>query len=154
MRLFSSSATLGSVALLCAGTDCSSDANNDDCSCPSYPQSPQVAIELPCGTPARPTVALSGVCAGSEEEQDDRLVFGSNTAGTCHVALTFANGSTYAKDVEFSQGWLPCGSDPHGCGSYVVATGLPEEGPFQELVTGASCADAGVSVGSLDAGGE
>jgi len=94
------------------------------CFCPATGIWPLVTIELPCTTTPLPTMTLSGACAGTGGEQNGQLVFGANVAGSCHVALTFADGSTYSTDVEFSGKWLACGADPHGCGEALYPEGL------------------------------
>jgi hypothetical protein len=49
----------------------------------------------------------------------------------------FANGTTSSTDITFASQWLPCGSEPHGCGEGVTAT--------PSLVTvGNQCVDSGV----------
>jgi hypothetical protein len=76
--------------------------------------------------------------------EQGELAFGANAAGACHVNLTFANGSTYSTDVEFSGQWLPCGPNPHGCGEKITPAG---PGFPVILTTGNQCEDAGVVPG-------
>jgi hypothetical protein len=101
-------------------------------------------ILLPCGT-GTPVLALSGVCAGTEGEQSAQLTFGSTGAGTCHVALTYADGTGYTTDVEFTGQWRACGSDPHGCGEQFAPVRLPTEpgGYLDVLAVGDACVDGG-----------
>jgi hypothetical protein len=123
------------------------------CNCPTYGV-PQAVIALPCGTPALPlpTLTLSGVCAGTGGQEEGQLAFGSNEAGTCHVALTYANGETYSADVEFTGQWLACGSDPHGCGELIEpALPTPSDSVFPTLFVPPQCGEDG---GLADAGSD
>jgi hypothetical protein len=116
------------------------------CSCPATGLWPLVAVELPCAAPPLPTMALTGVCAGTGGVQSGQLVFGAKDGGDCHVVLTFADGATYATDVSFSGQWLACGSNPHGCGEQINPVGLPRPsfgGLEGVLVVDVGCADAG-----------
>jgi hypothetical protein len=119
-------------------------AGPQECGCPDIIISPLVMILLPCGT-ATPVLALSGVCAGTGGEQSGQLTFGSTGAGTCHVELTYADGTTYTTDVEFTGQWRACGSDPNGCGEQFAPVGLPTEpgGYLDVLSVGDACVDGG-----------
>ncbi len=125
---------------------CSAFGSSENCHCPATGIWPLVVIEPTC--PALPTVTLTGVCAGTEGTEDGEIVFGANNGGTCHVQLVFADGATYATDIEFTSEWLACGSNPHGCGDLIAPAGLPEapDRPNTALLSVASycsLADAG-----------
>jgi hypothetical protein len=124
---------------------------DETCNCPAGTVVPQIMIRLPCGVTTLPTLTLSGVCAGTGGEQEGSLTFGSYSTGTCQVELTFADGSMQSTTVEFDGEWLPCGSDPHGCGQTVFPGGLPANPmgyPFDVLQIGKAC----VVDGAGDAG--
>jgi hypothetical protein len=142
MRSLSFLLVLLPVALVLGGTDCSSDGQ---CSCSAL-ASPPIAVDLPCGTSA-PTVALSGVCAGSEQVSDGQLKFGSTVPGSCHVDVTFADGSMFSTDVTFTQQWVACGSDPHGCGGYVLGE-LPDGSALSQMTRGPACVGPGTADGA------
>jgi hypothetical protein len=107
------------------------------CNCPDGTSG--VAVTLPCGT-TQATMVLSGVCAGTGTEQNGALSFFGTSPGSCHVALTFSNGTTFSTDVEFAGGeWLACGSDPHGCGQVVFPMNLPGGEGSYTLSAGSPC---------------
>jgi hypothetical protein len=62
------------------------------------------------------------------------LLVASGAAQTCRVELTLSNGTTHAVDATFYARWLPCGSDPQGCGLAVEAS--PPEINLVECDTG------------------
>jgi len=131
----------------------------ETCFCPATGIWPLVMIALPCGTTTTPTMTLAGVCAGTGGEQSGQLVFGANAAGSCNVELTYADGSTYATDVEFTGQWLACGSNPRGCGEQISPSGLSAgDGVTSVLVAGPQCAapvlgNGGDASASTDAAG-
>jgi hypothetical protein len=124
-----------SGALLLAA--CSGSSGAATCNCPADIISPLVEIDLPCGV-RPPSMTLSGVCAGTAGEQDGHLVLGAYEGGTCHVALTFADGSTRSVDIQFSTNDLACGCEQ------LSVDDLPRA-PSQlaALVVGSSCEDGG-----------
>lgn len=101
---------------------CTVSGSSETCNCPDTGIWPLVVIEPTC--PVAPEITLTGVCAGTEGTQGGEIVFGANGNGSCHVQLLFADGSTYATDVEFTSEWLACGSNPHGCGDLITPMGL------------------------------
>ena len=131
---------LGPLLVCLFLTDAGLTAEPQECGCPNITSSPLVMILLPCGT-TTPVLALSGVCAGTGGEQSGQLTFGSTGAGTC----TYADGTAYTTDVEFTGQWRACGSDPHGCGEQFAPVGLPTEpgGYLDVLAVGDACLDAG-----------
>jgi hypothetical protein len=114
---------LAGVAVFWAFMPSGCDSSSPMCNCPATGIWPLVAIEPPCTPP--PTLTLTGVCQGTDGTEAGEIVFGANDAGSCHVQLLFANGSTFTTDVEFSGEWLACGSEPHGCGELITPTNLP-----------------------------
>ena len=110
------------------------------CNCPAG--GGETTIQLPCGTTDAPVVKTIGACTVAQPGPQTLYVV-SDVAGTCHVELTLASGATSSTAIEFVSDWLPCGSDPHGCGQGVTAT--PSRVPI-----GNQCADAGVDAGSSD----
>jgi hypothetical protein len=82
-------------------------------------------------------------------------VFGSSDPGICHVELRYEDGSSFAADVTFTAEWLPCGSDPHGCGEFIHSTGLQSDSAGHAVrVAGLPCAERGVTVTPFDATAE
>jgi hypothetical protein len=79
---------------------------------------------------------VTAPCAKLEASTQQILITG-NAAGSCHLTLMFVGGSTYEADIQIMSEWLPCGSDPHGCGQTFVASP-------PTLVANAECMDSGI----------
>jgi hypothetical protein len=128
------------VATLVALAACSDDpfGPQDVCNCPL--DVGLVTIDL-CGAIDSFSADPDGTCDVQQSTASLQLI--SDVPGTCHVEVTFATGATASTDVTFTSSWLPCGSDPHGCGQAVSGTpALSSLGP---------CAEAGTQ---MDAGGQ
>jgi hypothetical protein len=90
-------ATLGLLVVLvggaggcdCSGVKCGALANG------------VTNIVLSCGTTESPAVRITGPCSVLGPATAQSVAVTSNTAGTCHVELTFGTGFTYSTDVTF-----------------------------------------------------
>jgi hypothetical protein len=134
-----------------------------DCNCPAPPRS--ATIQLGCAPSQPPVITTTGPCSvcpaalsngmipqGSNcavPQDASYVVVEASGAGTCHVELTFQNGAMSSVDVDFVSDWIACGSDPHGCGEGLLATGA-DGGPDDPIsLRGATC-DAGTDAGASD----
>src|SRR5579872_5998023 len=117
------------------------------CSCSLPPRS--ATIDLGCVPIEPPVVKTTGPCSAMlENSQYITLI--SNSAGTCHVELTFGSGTVSSVDLDFMSHWVACGSDPHGCGEGLVATSA-DGSPYMPIsVPAPTCNDTGLDAG-LDA---
>jgi hypothetical protein len=117
----------------------------DQCNCPPAGVG-EATIELSCVPAAAPVVTTTGDGDCTVGRPDPRTIYVViHVPGTCHVELAFANGTTSSTDITMTSQsqWLPCGSDPHGCGQGAVAS--------PSLITlGAPCGDSGVDAASSD----
>jgi hypothetical protein len=119
--------------------------------CGLCPASEPAIFELSCGSTDLTSVVATGPCdtpyaRASSYVSDGTVVVGSEGAGVCHVALTFATGFTYSADVTFtSKPGGVCGGPECTCPDPTLAT----SGPFPVNDPSNACVDAG-----LDAGGE
>jgi hypothetical protein len=106
------------------------------CGCPC--ECSYVEPQFLCALAQSPTLALEGPCRVSGETDPSRSpvipLFSGTDAGVCHATLTLPSGAVYSTEVTFTGVWLPCGSDPHGCGE--------EFDPPNEQWTIDNCADA------------
>ena len=115
----------------------------DRCNCPPAGVG-EATIELSCVPAAEPVVTTTGDGDCTVGRPDPRTIYVvSDVPGTCHVELAFANGTTSSTDITMTSQWLPCGSDPHGCGQGAVATP-------STVTLDAPCGDSGVDAASSD----
>ena len=84
-----------------------------------------------------------GASGGGAQNGPETMLVESTDAGTCSLMLTFASGATSSVDISFTSIWLPCGSDPKGCGQGLVGT--PSVVPL-----GKQCVDSGADAGASD----
>jgi hypothetical protein len=147
-------AVLGLLALAVGA--CSSSAGAGVCSCPPPPN--EAIIELGCVPVEPPVVKTMGPCSacptvlanGSVPEgsncavlpNSNRILLTTNSAGICHVEVTFGNGATSSVDVDFVSEWRACGSDPKGCGQAFIP--VTPDGGFDTLSLPDPTCDAGV----------
>jgi hypothetical protein len=124
----------------CHGTD----SRPTMCHCPIILAGSAV-LQLPCGTIVSPDVRIvSGPCNAKTPMGEQMIELLSSNAGTCRVELTFAGGTKSSVDINYTSGpWMPCGSDPHGCGQSTFA-----KQPMVQI--GEQCADAGADSGASD----
>jgi hypothetical protein len=128
------------VALLSVQLDACQGGSDNTCNCGA--SGGGATIRLPCGTTEPPTVKVTGGCTTAQNGPETMLVE-STDAGTCSLMLTFASGATSSVDISFTSIWLPCGSDPKGCGQGLVGT--PSVVPL-----GKQCVDSGADAGASD----
>jgi hypothetical protein len=142
-------ALLGFLALAVAG--CGSSPGL--CRCPPPPN--QTVIELGCVPVAPPVVKTIGPCAvcstlpanSSTPEgfycevfsNPNNVTLITTGAGTCHVEVTFGNGTTSFIDLDFESEWRACGSDPHGCGQAFIPV-APDASPGRLSLPDPTCA--------------
>lgn len=96
-------------------------------------------LELPCAAPESPQARIvEGACyvASDASTKAEPVALASDEAGLCRVELSFADGNTFSAQVNFAWEWVPCSSDPHGCGRRLVAKPLRTQ-------IGEPCAEAG-----------
>lgn len=111
------SVTAAVAPLFTAGCNCSQGTYaGNGC----LPPGGEVDLDLACGPSDLVTVNLSGACSGGSAPAskylglDNRLSLPSEQAGDCHIELAFANGYTFATDVQFVSAEQPCAScAPH-----------------------------------------
>ena len=72
-------------------------------------------VQLACPSPDV-SIQTSGVCSLAPRTDDTYVEILSDVAGTCHVEFSFPDAAPVSLDLQFTSGWLACGSDPHGCG--------------------------------------
>ena len=128
----------GLAAVLAVLAACSDDPLGpaDTCNCPSGVGF--VTIDL-CGAIESFAADPDGTC--DVQQATASLEVTSDVPGTCHLEVTFATGATASTDISFTSSWMPCGSDPHGCGQTVTGTpALSSLGPCGE---GGTPGDAG-----------
>ena len=106
------------------------------CNCAVFPV--EATLVLPCGTESIPTLTISGPCVVSPggRTPPGAVDFVAKTAGTCQIGFT-TDGATYAVTLDFATEYLPCGSDPQGCGPFIGPT-------VATMSVGPQCADAGM----------
>jgi hypothetical protein len=101
-------------------------------------------LDLPWGANAQ-SVTVSGSGCTVAQTGPESIAVDSTVAGTCHVQWSAAGGATASTDVAFSSVWLPCGSDPHGCGQVVVGpSSVVQLGDGGQCVDGGAVLDSGV----------
>jgi hypothetical protein len=124
-----------SAALWIAVVGCDHDA--EQCGCGASGQF-SATIALACPAPSASIVAM-GPCSASQSSPGFVLVTAGDAGGTCQVEVTAAGGSTVSESFQVTSDWLPCGSDPHGCGLALLVTpglvdaGMPCDGPRRKL---------------------
>jgi hypothetical protein len=128
------------IALCWSAQACNAAGDNSDkCNCPGT--SASVTIDPPCNSNG--ALSTTGVgCTVLQSGSGSQMV-ATDTAGTCDVTWTAADGASFTANVVFTSAWVPCGSDPHGCGQAAVAV--------QSVVQiGSACGDSGSDVGPSD----
>jgi hypothetical protein len=105
------------------------------CGCPA---GGALAATIELGCPAVSTTVLpGGACSIMDQgNPSDILVSAGDDGGQCQVEITFENGGTSTVGFQVTPEWLPCGSDPHGCGQAIVITPM--------FVQVGACRDGGV----------
>jgi hypothetical protein len=134
--------------------------DEEDC-CTACNQNYSAYLDLSCAPAAVTSAVLTGACAPDPTDDASASIgpgfscdppvatttpfadcsdvaFGATTSGDCHVAFTFANGSTYSGDVQFTA--IP----PICCGCPAL-TFAPSPGVLVVKTPGAPCtaSDAG-----------
>jgi hypothetical protein len=104
-------------------------------------------VELNCSATDLTSVTVTGACAGDAGARSlhafgTSIYVFSQTAGVCHVSLTFASGFTYETDVTFA---TQTDNIP-GCGVCPPYIG-PTQGSFAAHNPGNTCVDAGLDGG-------
>jgi hypothetical protein len=141
MRAALALAVLLGVVLAVLGQGCSS----TQACCTSCPAPEPAAFQLACSSTDLKSVVATGPCATPDASLSSYIGNGavyvqSQSAGVCHVELTFATGFTYSADVTFTMrpGGV-CGGAQCKCGDYPA----PTSGPFKVNNPGTTCVDAG-----------
>jgi hypothetical protein len=104
-------------------------------------------FELGCPFTDLTAVTVSGPCAAGGESNLDPAQFAgrgeigieSDSAGVCHISLTFASGFAYAADVTFI-------SSRSSCGTTDV---MPNQATFMVDNPSSTCVDAGADSSAL-----
>jgi hypothetical protein len=118
---------------------CQDKGSQEQCNCGTAPGI--TTMLLTCASPGPSGTQVTGACAVSGAGQGYINVTGDEDGGTCHVEIDFEGGAAFSTDITFAATWLPCGSDPHGCGPGVIAT--PDR-----ISVGSQCSgDAGLDGG-------
>jgi hypothetical protein len=121
--------------------------------CGLCPASEPAVFELSCGSTDLTSVVATGPCAtpyarASSYVGDGMVMVASQSAGACHVVLTFATGFTYSADVTFtSKPGGVCGGPQCKCPDPALST----SGPIPVNNPSNTCVDAGLE-GARDAG--
>lgn len=136
---------------------CTADANNltpAQCGCDAAAVTEGPAVYTRCDVPVT-SVRTTGPCSAMAAPQS-ALVIMNGVAyeeivrmlpladGVCTLDVTFANGFTYSNSFTITGQWEACGSDPHGCGEYLML-------PIYELLID-ECGDAGLYAPPSDGG--
>jgi hypothetical protein len=105
-----------------------------DCNCPLIADQVEIVVETSCTSVPLVSTQLTGPCTLANPDSSDELgtevcagysiVLAVETSqpGTCGIAMTFANGFTWAISMPVEWRSLPCGSDPSGCGQELSAS--------------------------------
>jgi hypothetical protein len=135
----SSVVALGCIAVaLLANGACTSDSPH--CYCPMA-HSGTSTIQVACDQPV--TAIASDGCTASVSGSFVGVLQG-DAGGGCEVAVT-VGATTTVTTFTFTDEWVACGSDPHGCGQGSVTSPAYVTLP---------CGDAGVGTTPPDAGAE
>jgi hypothetical protein len=121
------------LTVACHGND------ETQCSCPA--DVGVAMITLSC-VPATPPLATVNEDCTVALTAPDLIEVTSDVAGTCHVDVTFANGTTSATDITMTAQTFACGSNPHACGNFAATPAA--------VTIAAPCADSGVDAAPSD----